>query len=130
MKNIDKLTKQYSLSKTLKFSLIPIGKTLENYESKDGLTSELILNKKVKNIKKYISECLFKLNDYALSQNTNLKNLNKYADLYFQNSTDTKKVELDLRKEIANILSPVHKKMLKRKEFVSVIVPSYIDDEK
>lgn len=38
MKNIDKLTKQYSLSKTLKFSLIPIGKTLENYESKDGLT--------------------------------------------------------------------------------------------
>lgn len=129
MKNIDKLTKQYSLSKTLKFSLIPIGKTLENYESKDGLTSELILNKKVKNIKKYISECLFKLNDYALSQNTNLKNLSKYADLYFQNSTDIKKVELDLRKEIAKILSPVHKKTLKRKEFISIVVPSYVDDE-
>lgn len=129
MKNIEKLTKQYSLSKTLKFSLIPIGKTLENYESKDGLTSELILNKKVKHIKKYISECLFKLNDYALSQVTNLKNLNKYADLYFQNSTDIKKSESDLRKEIAKILSPVHKKMLKRKEFVSIVVPSYMDDE-
>lgn len=129
MKNIDELTKQYSLSKTLKFSLIPIGKTLENYESKDGLTSELILNKKVKHIKKYISECLFKLNDYALSQATNLKNLNKYADLYFQNSTDIKKSESDLRKEIAKILSPVHKKMLKRKEFISIVVPSYMDDE-
>lgn len=54
MKKIDNFTNQYSLSKTLRFSLKPVGKTEENFNNALLLEKDKERAQKYDKVKKYI----------------------------------------------------------------------------
>lgn len=132
MKVIDNFTKQYNVSKTLKCRLIPIGKTMENFQLNERLDKETNLNESVSNVKKYIMECLCNENDYLLSQPNQLSHLHEYSELYYDEERDNNKLqkcEEELRKEIVSFLSPIKKKLKMRKEFLTEFLPNVIGDD-
>ena len=106
---IDKrFTNLYPVSKTLKFELKPIGKTLENIEKNDILERDEERATAYKNVKKIIDEfhkryIEQKLSDFKLEQ----KQLEEYYMLYHLPNTDAKqrtelpKIEEILRKQIS-----------------------------
>ena len=104
MKRLEELTGLYQLSKTLRFELKPIGKTLEHIERK-GLIAQDEQRadeyKIVKNIidryhKKFISMCLnnFKFSDGSLEQYVSLAEKQKRDEKAFD------QIKTELRKQI------------------------------
>ena len=89
MKKIDNFTNCYDLSKTLKFRLIPEGKTLENFEAYQQLEKDLLLSENYKRIKELLDE-YYKgyieqsLNKVAFSET----DLEQYAELFFSQSNE------------------------------------------
>lgn len=53
MKKIDSFTGKYSLSKTLRFRLIPVGKTLENFKNKKLLDEDMTRAENYEKIKTF-----------------------------------------------------------------------------
>lgn len=103
----EEFTNQYSLSKTLRFELIPQGKTKEFIEKKGLLEQDEDRAKKYKNVKKIIDEYHKEFIEKSLCGVT-LKGLQNYMDLYLKPDKDDKdktafEKEKDLlRKQIAN----------------------------
>ena len=132
IKKIDFFTDLYNIQKTLRFKLIPIGATKENYLLKDRLNKEKELLDAAKNIKGYISKYLSVENDKCLSQPIKLKHLDDYVELYFKEDRDEgkfAKVEADLRKEIADLLKEILRRL--NKKILIECLPEYLkDDEK
>jgi CRISPR-associated protein Cpf1 len=108
-----KFTNQYQLSKTLRFELIPQGKTMEFIQVKGLITKDEQRAESYKKMKKTIDEFHKYFIDLAL-KNVKLSFLEDYFNLYNQSSEtkkeqkfkdDLKKVQDNLRKEIVKSFS-------------------------
>jgi len=104
----DKFTNLYSLQKTLRFELKPVGKTLENIEKKGLITQDEKRAESYKMMKKTIDRFHKHFIEIAMSQ-VKLTKLNEFAELYNAPPKHKKeksfketfeKVQADLRKEV------------------------------
>lgn len=134
MKQLSELTGLYSLSKTLRFELKPIGKTLEYIESK-GLIAQDEQRaeeyKKVKDIidryhKKFITMCL---SDFKFEQNS----LENYVALAEDTNRDEKafdEIKKTLRKQIVETFKKGGSYSdLFKKELIQKHLPEFVSDE-
>ncbi|MBQ4438218.1 type V CRISPR-associated protein Cas12a/Cpf1 [bacterium] len=110
MSNFSDFTGLFSLGKTLRFELKPIGKTLENIEKKGLLAEDEKRAESYKKVKKLIDEYHKTFIENALSNLTEKEKdgLKKLLDEYFECYNSNRKDELvtcvaDLRKHIAGI---------------------------
>lgn len=136
-----KCHKLYSLSKTLRFELKPIGKTKENFENYI-LTSDEEKSEKFKKVKLYCDEYHKKFINDCLENFQNdkfVEVLNKYYELYVKNNRSDKennefeKTQELLRKIIAETFTKNKKyKGLFGKELFKNYLPEYYknDEEK
>lgn len=135
MSKYDSFINKYSISKTLRFSLIPIGKTEENFNAQLLLEQdkERAANYKiVKNCiddyhRYYIEKRLSRTSDFDLSI---VKN---YAELYYkQGKTKSdlqaiEKMKNDMRKIVAQqLISGQNYKKIKGKEIITEILPKFL----
>lgn len=81
MKKLDQFTEQYPISKTLRFELRPIGRTLEHIDKKGLLKEDEERNESYKKMKKSIDEFHKFFIEKALKQ-VHLSKLNDYYELY------------------------------------------------
>lgn len=108
MKNLySELHNLYSVQKTLRFELKPIGKTKENIEKNGIINSDEHRAKIYKKVKKYCDEYHKIFIDECL-KNASLHNLSKYYDLYCTN-----KRNIDQEKEFDNIKALLRKEIVK-----------------
>lgn len=108
MNNIyNNLQKLYSVKRTLKFELIPIGKTLKNIEKEGIIKKDEHRAQTYQKVKKYCDE----YHKYFIENvliNTKLKKLSKYESLFkIENKTEQDReafseIETNLRKQISN----------------------------
>jgi len=105
---LDNLTNMYSLSKTLRFELKPIGKTLEYIEKKRLISEDEKRAESYKKMKKIIDGYHKHFIEIAMSQ-VELTKLEEFAELYNASperkkeddfKTKFKKVQKDLREEV------------------------------
>lgn len=110
MKTLKDFTNRYALSKTLRFELKPIGKTLDNIDKDNILENDQQRADEYKIVKKLIDEYHKSLIQRAL-KNLQLTGLEKYSELYYKREKDDKDKkeilvqQLNLRKQIANCFS-------------------------
>jgi len=111
MKNILKpFTNKYSLSKTLRFELKPVGATLTNIEKKGLVSEDENLAVSYKKLKKVIDEYHKDFIGLAL-KDLKLNILDDYSDLYYKtikDEIDKKRfieLQLNLRKQIVDSFS-------------------------
>lgn len=137
MKMIDNFTNKYSLSKTLRFSLIPQGKTEEWFVEK-YLCMEEGRTDKSKNVKKMIDRYHTVFIERVLLE-TSLEELEEYLELYQKRDKDDndkdriRKLEENLRKSISKKLTDDNEfKDLFDKKMITERLPSFLesDDEK
>lgn len=134
MKQLNELTGLYSLSKTLRFELKPVGKTLEHIESK-GLIAQDEKRaeeyKKVKDIidryhKNFITMCL---GNFEFEQNS----LEKYMELAEDSNRDEKafdEIKKVLRKQIVEAFKKGGSYSdLFKKELIQKHLPDFVTDE-
>lgn len=132
MKKIDAFTNRYSLSKTLRFSLIPVGETEENFNAKQLLEKDQQLADNYIKVKGFIDDYHRCLIERVLSS-CRLDCINEYAALYYKtNKSDTElekaeKLEAALRKSISKSLTSdsYYKKMFE-KEMIREILPEFV----
>lgn len=134
MRKINQLTGLYSLSKTLRFELKPVGKTLEHIESK-GLIAQDEKRaeeyKKVKNIiddyhKAFITMCL---RDFKLNQN-DLKNYVSLAEGNHRDEKDFDDIKKSLRKQIIEAFKKGSSYSdLFNKELIQKHLPDFVTDD-
>lgn len=109
-KMYDNLHKMYSISKTLRFELKPVGKTLENINKKGIITEDEHRAEIFKKVKKYCDEYHKYFIDKSLT-NKKLKGLSDYYKLFSINNRSEienkklKEAEDNLRKEISKIFT-------------------------
>ena len=129
-RKIDFFTDLYNIQKTLRFSLIPIGATADNFDFKDRLSKEKDLLDSAKRIKEYISKYLADESDKCLSQPIKLKHLDEYYELYITKDRDEQKfksAEEKLRKELADFLKEILKRL--NKKILNDYLPEYLEDD-
>ena len=137
MKQLNELTGLYSLSKTLRFELKPIGKTLEHIESKGLIVQDekrAEEYKKVKDIidryhKAFITMCL---RDFNFDQNS----LETYVALAEDSNRDEKDFD-EIKKALRKQIVEAFKKgglsdLLNEKTLIQKILPGFVrnDEEK
>ena len=135
MKKIDSFINQYSLSKTLRFKLIPIGETLENFKAKCLLEQDQERATLYEKVKEYIDEYHKYFIDSVFESSKGL-DVCTYADLYYKsNKSAEEKKSLNneaakLRKAIADMLTkhPDFKKLFD-KAIIVELLPSFLKDE-
>lgn len=132
MKKIDKFIHQYPVSKTLRFSLIPQGKTAENFDANLLLEEDEERAKNYKIVKGYIDQYHKKFIEEVLND-FELKELLSFADLYYKlNKTIDERAALDklstnYRKEIAKAFSSDKRyKDLFSKEMIRQYLPEML----
>ena len=110
MKNFSNFTELFSLSKTLRFELKPVRKTLENIEKKGLLAEDEKRAESYKAVKKLIDEYHKAFIEKALSNLTEKEKdeFRKLLDKYFEYYNGNKKDDLvncvtELRKHIAGV---------------------------
>lgn len=143
MKNVtsyNDFTGLFSLAKTLRFELKPIGKTLEHIEQKGLLDTDEKRAFNYQKVKKLIDEYHRDFITQALSgKQLSLTLLKRYYELYqIQNRSDDESQEIDtieknLRKEIADVFTKHPKyKSLFAKELIKSDLPAFLSksDEK
>ena len=135
MKKIDLFTNRYPISKTLRFSLIPVGKTEENFDNALFLEKDLKRAEEYKKAKKLIDKYHKHFIEKILSHII-LSDLNNYADLYFKTgksdseAKEMETLEAKMRKAIAKAFSSDKGfKFLFGKEIIQKILPEYLKDE-
>lgn len=135
MKKIDRFINCYPLSKTLRFSLIPVGKTEENFNAKLILEEDEKRAESYGKVKKYIDRYHKSYIESVLST-FKLSDLDSYAELYYKSSksdTDKNKMtkeEEKLRKQIAKALTGTdgYKAMFKA-DMIKKILPEFLTDK-
>lgn len=136
----NKFTNQYSLSKTLRFELIPQGKTLEFIQEKGLLSQDKQRAESYQEMKKTIDKFHKYFIDLALS-NAKLTHLETYLELYNKSAEtkkeqkfkdDLKKVQDNLRKEIVKSFSDGDAKsifaILDKKELITVELEKWFEN--
>lgn len=132
MKKINSFLNQYSLSKTLRFSLVPIGKTEENFTNALLLKKDKERAQKYDKVKGYIDRYHKYFIDDVLSK-VKLENVKEYAELYFKSNKTEKDIknmdvlEARLRKAVSSSFSKDERyKSLFGKEMIEKILPSFL----
>ena len=87
MKKIDNFINEYSLSKTLRFQLIPVGKTEENFENKLLLEADEKRAKDYVVVKGYLDRLYRSFIEKSLSR-VNLEGVREYAEMYYSANRD------------------------------------------
>lgn len=135
MKKIDSFTNQYSISKTLRFSLIPIGKTEENFNNALLLEKDKERAEKYVRVKKYIDSYHKFFIDEVLS-GVRLDKVGEYAELYFKSNKDDKELKkmADLEKSMRKTIAESFKKDKRYKpmfdkEIIEEILPSFLKEK-
>lgn len=133
MENLKELTNLYSLQKTLRFELIPQGKTLENIENNRIRENDGVRAQDYKKIKKLIDEyhkrhIEIRFRDFSLDG----EDLKKFKKLYEKDRNDEEEKELkklkeNFRKQIA---SRLYDGRLFSKEFINEDLPQYLQNRK
>ncbi len=131
----EQFVNRYSLSKTLRFSLIPVGKTENNFNQKLLLEKDKQRAEDYEKVKDYIDR--FHINYIeSVLVNAKVENVGDYADLYWKNNktdSDVKSMEtleVDMRKQISKQLtSTASYKRLFGKELICEDLPTFLTDE-
>lgn len=134
MKQLNELTGLYSLSKTLRFELIPIGKTLEHIHSKGLITQDLQRAEEYKVVKEIIDRChknfiTEKLRDFKFKPNS----LQTYVALAEDPNRDEKefdKIKTSLRKQIVEAFNLQKNNNLFDKNLIQKLLPKFVTDKK
>lgn len=131
----EKFINRYQLSKTLRFSLIPIGKTEENFNKNLLLEQDKKRAENYAKVKEYIDRYHKDYIENVLTK-AKIEKVDEYADLYWKSNkddSDTKDMESlenDMRKQIAKQLtSNENYKRLFKKELICEDLPSFLTDE-
>lgn len=106
-KNLSAFTNQYQVSKTLRFELIPQGKTLEHIQKKGLINEDEKRAKDYKKVKKIIDKYHKVFINKSL-KDVKLIKLKEFQKLYIKNKDENEKKEYEalqdnLRKQIADI---------------------------
>ena len=138
------LTGQYSLSKTLRFELKPIGKTLEHIEQKGLLTQdeqraeeyELMKGIIDRYHKAFITMCLRNCKIKVNNTDDELDSLEEYSSLLSKSKRDAddedklEKIKENLRKQIVNAFKSGNTYGdLFKKELIKNHLPDFVTDE-
>lgn len=125
----------YPLSKTLQFSLIPVGKTEDNFNKNLLLEKDKQRAENYEKVKGYIDRFHKEYIESVLSK-ARIEKVNEYADLYWKSNkddSDTKAMESlenDMRKQISKQLkSGARYKRLFGKELICEDLPAFLTDE-
>lgn len=129
MKNIyQKFTNLYPVSKTLRFELIPQGKTLENMKKNNIIKNDEIKAESYKKAKKLIDEYhKFFIDNCMENYNIQIEDLNKYCELYSKkNKEELNKLKEKLRKDISQafIKNPFYNEIFSKK-IITDILPTF-----
>ena len=108
------LSNLYSLSKTLRFELKPIGKTLEHINQNNVLNDDLNKAETFKKVKKYCDEYHKWYINYILSDNKllNLSDLSDFLKLY-NITTKTEEENKEFKSIESNLRNQISKKLTK-----------------
>lgn len=131
-KKIDLFTNRYSLSKTLQFSLIPVGKTLDNFTAMHLLESDEERNEKYKKAKELIDRYHRDYIEKVLSSDITLDKLKEYADTYYAIDSENKKekikeLEAELRKSIAGQFTELDN--IFSEKMITEVMPQFLKNE-
>ena len=128
MKKIEKFTGRYSVPKTLRFRLIPQGKTAEYFDA-HILEEDEERSKDAQVVKKSIDLYHKDFIEKSL-KDFELKHLQEYADLYFDRNRNSKKLEdivLKMRQDIASQFKKAQKGLnLFGKEMIKDYLPEFL----
>lgn len=138
MKKIDQFTGKYAIQKTLRFSLIPVGKTEDNFRAKALLEEDEQRKADYEFVKGYIDAYHRAFINRVLGT-AKLSGLEEYADLFKKtgkSETDAERMDTledRFREQIADTLKqdPEFKKLL-TKEMIRDLLPKFLksDEEK
>ncbi len=135
MKKIDSFINQYPLSKTLRFSLIPVGKTEENFNRRLLLEEDKKRSVEYVKVKTYIDRYHKDFIESVLS-NYYIDGIREYSELYYKPDKSDKdlkaleKTEAVLRKKIASALTTDSRyKAIFGKEMITELLPGYLTDK-
>lgn len=129
MKKINYFTNRYSLSKTLRFKLIPVGKTAETFDSEllareEQRAEDAKVMKKI--INRYHKDFIHRsLCDFSLS------NLEEFAEVYYRSNRTVDELENLSKKmyvEITNHFKKCGCKKLLKGEFIKKELPDFVED--
>lgn len=134
MKKIDSFINQYSLSKTLRFKLIPYGATLDNFYARQLLEHDVELADCYAQVKVLIDEYHKRFIEDALSVIKHI-DISDFSSLYYRkNKTDSEKKKFTdeaekLRKLVSKALTahPDYKKLF-GKEIITELFPAFLED--
>ena len=125
----------YPLSKTLQFSLIPVGKTEDNFNKKLLLERDKQRAENYEKVKGYI-DSFHKEYIESVLINARVEKVDKYADLYWKSNKDDsdakamESLENDMRKQISKQLtSTASFKRLFGKELICEDLPAFLTDK-
>ena len=134
MKKIDQFVNQYSLQKTLRFKLIPEGKTLENFIAARILEDDEVRAENYEKVKEYLDRYYRDFINSVLTE-TCIEGVEEYSELYYrQNKSDDDRKKMadkedNLRKQVANALKRDERyKLLFKREILREILPTYLSD--
>lgn len=144
MESMKDLTGQYSLSKTLRFELKPIGKTLEHIEQKGLLTQDEQRAEEYEQMKgiidryhkAFIAMCLRNCKIKVNNTDDELDSLEEYSSLLSKSKRDAddedklEKIKENLRKQIVNAFKSGNTYGdLFKKELIKNHLPDFVTDE-
>lgn len=126
---------RYPLSKTLRFSLIPIGETENNFNKNLLLENDKQRAENYEKVKGYIDRFHKEYIESVLSK-ARIEKVNEYANLYWKSNKDDSDIkameslENDMRKQISKQLkSNARYKRLFGKELICEDLPAFLTDK-
>lgn len=127
---------RYPLTKTLRFSLIPVGETENNFNKNLLLKKDKQRAENYEKVKGYIDRFHKEYIESVLSK-ARIEKVNEYANLYWKSNKDDSDIkameslENDMRKQISKQLTSteIYKKRLFGKELICEDLPSFLTDK-
>lgn len=126
---------RYSSSKTLRFSLIPVGETEDNFNKNLLLEKDKQRAENYEKVKSYIDRFHKEYIESVLSK-AKIEKVDEYANLYWKSNKDNSDIktmeslENDMRKQISKQLkSNARYKRLFGKELICEDLPSFLTDK-
>ena len=133
----EQFTNQYPIAKTLRFSLIPVGKTEENFNTKMLLETDKQRAEDYSKVKKIIDRYHKAYIDNVLSSINYVEGLPEYVSLYYKSGKDEKEtermeeLEASMRKFIAKALTADkrYKDLSSAKSMIEDILPGFVEED-
>lgn len=127
---------RYPLSKTLRFSLIPVGETENNFNKNLLLEKDKQRAENYEKVKGYI-DCFHKEYIESVLSKARIEKVDEYANLYWKSNKDDSDIkameslENDMRKQISKQLTSteIYKKRLFGKELICEDLPAFLTDK-